>query len=71
MVYAQFEQGYFFTTSTFTKAAQGESIKSGAAPIILFGGTQIIDIMIERGVGIRRRPIEIYEDQLDTLFETD
>jgi restriction system protein len=70
-IQGQFEQGYFFTTSTFSKAAQGESIKSGAAPIILFGGTQIVDIMIERGVGIRRRPIEIYEDQLDTLFETD
>lgn len=41
----------------------------GAAPIILFGGTQIVDIMIERGVGIERRPIEIYEDQLEALFE--
>jgi hypothetical protein len=41
----------------------------GAAPIILFGGTQIVDIMIERGVGIKRRPIEIYVDQLEALFE--
>lgn len=70
-IQGQFEQGYFFTTSTFTKAAQNESIKLGAAPVILFGGTQIVDIMIERGIGIRRRPIEIYEDQLDTLFESD
>ena len=70
-IQGQFEQGYFFSTSTFSKAAQGESIKVGAAPIILFEGTQIVDIMIERSVGIRRRPIEIYEDQLDTLFETD
>jgi restriction system protein len=68
-IQGQFEQGYFFTTSTFTKAAQAESIKMGAAPIILFGGTQIVDIMIERGVGIKRRPIEIYEDQLEALFE--
>jgi restriction system protein len=68
-IQGQFEQGYFFATSTFTKAAQAESIKMGAAPIILFGGTQIVDIMIERGVGIKRRPIEIYEDQLEALFE--
>ncbi len=70
-IQGQFEQGYFFTTSTFTNAAQGESLKVGAAPIILFGGTQIVEIMIDRGVGVRRRPIEIYEDQLDTLFETE
>jgi restriction system protein len=70
-IQGQFEQGYFFTTSTFTKSAQDESIKQGAVPIILFGGSQIVDIMIERGVGVRRKPVEIYEDQLDTLFEAE
>jgi restriction system protein len=69
-IQGQFEQGYFFTTSTFTKAAQDESIKMGAAPIILFEGPQIVDIMIEKGIGIRRRPVEVYEDQLDQLFES-
>lgn len=70
-IQGQFEQGYFFTTSTFTDAAQKESIRQGAIPIVLFGGTQIIDIMIDRGIGVRRRPVEIYEDQLDTLFEAE
>lgn len=69
-IQGQFEQGYFFTTSTFTKAAQQESIKMGAAPVILFEGEQIVDIMIEKGVGIKRRPVEVYEDQLEQLFET-
>jgi len=69
-IQGQFEQGYFFTTSTFTKAAQHESIKMGAAPVILFEGEQIVEIMIEKGVGIKRRPIEVYEDQLEQLFET-
>jgi restriction system protein len=69
-IQGQFEQGYFFTTSTFTKPAQQESIKMGAAPIILFEGEQIVEIMIEKGVGIKRRPVEIYEDQLEQLFET-
>lgn len=70
-IQGQFEQGYFFTTSTFTDAAQKESIRQGAIPIVLFGGAQIIDIMIDRGIGVRRRPVEIYEDQLDTLFEAE
>jgi len=25
--------------------------------------------MLEKGLGIRRKPIEVYEDQIDTLFE--
>jgi restriction system protein len=68
-IQGQFEQGYFFATSTFTKAAQQESIKMGAAPVILFGGHQIIQVMIEKGIGIRSRPVEIYEDQIESLFE--
>jgi restriction endonuclease Mrr len=68
-IQGQFEQGYFFSTSTFTKAAQAESIKVGAAPVILFEGQQIVEIMLEKGIGVRRRPVEIYEDQLETLFE--
>jgi len=68
-IQGQFEQGYFFTTSTFTKAAQQESIKAGAAPVILFEGRQVVEIMIEKGIGVRWRPIEVYEDQLDQLFD--
>jgi len=68
-IQGQFEQGYFFTTSTFSRAAQAESIKMGAAPIILFDGEQIGQIMIEKGVGVKRRPVELYEDQIEDLFE--
>lgn len=69
-IQGQFEQGYFFTTSTFSKPAQTESLKIGAAPVILFDGEQIGQIMIEKGIGIRRRPVELYEDQIEDLFET-
>lgn len=67
----EFNQGFFFTTSTFTKAAQDESLRQGATPIVLFEGTQIVEIMIEKGVGVRRRPVEVYDDQIDTLFEAE
>jgi restriction system protein len=69
-IQGQFEQGYFFATSTFSKAAQAESIKMGAAPIIIFDGDQIGQMMIEKGVGVRRRPVELYEDQIEDLFES-
>jgi restriction endonuclease Mrr len=70
-IQGQFEQGYFFTTSRFTKRAQEESLKPGAAPVFLFEGDQIVDIMMEKEVGVRRRPVEIYEDQIELLFETE
>lgn len=69
-IQGQFEQGYFFTTSTFSNAAQAESIKIGAAPVILFDGEQIGQIMIEKSIGVTRRPVELYEDQIDELFES-
>jgi restriction system protein len=47
--------GLLFATSTFKKAAQQESLKSGAAPGILFGGDQVVQIMIEKGIGVRSR----------------
>jgi hypothetical protein len=25
--------------------------------------------MLDRGLGMKRRPVEVYEDQIDTLFE--
>ncbi len=62
------EQGYFFTTSTFTKAAQEESRRIGAAPVVLFDGGKIVDLMIERRIGVRGRPVEVYEDEIDQLF---
>jgi len=67
-VQGQFEQGYFFTTSTFSRAAQDESIRKGAAPIILFDGEQLVQIMIEKGIGVKRVPVEVYEDQVEDLL---
>ena len=69
-IQGKFEHGYFFTTSSFSPDAQKKSFQTGAAPIILFDGHAIVKIMLEKGLGIRRKPIEIYEDQIDTLFES-
>lgn len=69
-IQGQFEQGYFFATSTFSTAAQAESVKVGAAPVILFDGDQIVEIMIEKGIGIKGRPVQVYEDQIEDLFQS-
>jgi restriction system protein len=69
VIQGQFEHGYFFTTSTFSTEARDASIKSGAVPVFLFDGHEIVQIMIEKGLGITRKPVEIYDDRVDTLFD--
>jgi len=68
-IQGQFEHGYFFTTSTFSLEARQASIRDGAVPIFLFDGHEIVKLMIDKGLGIGHRPIEIYEDRIDSLFE--
>jgi restriction system protein len=63
------ELGYFFTTSTFSRPAQAEAVRIGAAPIILFAGEDIVQIMIDKGIGVKPRPVVVYEDQVEDLFE--
>jgi len=65
----EYEQGIFFTPSDFSAQARDASIKKGAVPIVLVNGDAIVQLMIDKGIGVRRRPVEIYEDQIDALFE--
>jgi restriction system protein len=58
----------FFTTSNWTKGVAEASIKKGAVPIILLNGESIVDLMIEKEFGVLKKPLQIFEDQLDTIF---
>lgn len=68
-IQGQYEHGYFFTTSTFSGEARQASVKNSAVPVFLFDGHEIVQIMIEKGLGISRKPVELYEDRLESLFE--
>ena len=67
-IQGEYEQGIFFTTSSFSGGAQEASIKKGAVPIILLDGEAIVELMIDKQLGVQRRPLEIYEDQLEGFF---
>lgn len=54
-----YEQGIFFTTSTFSKGAIDASIKSGAIPIVLLDGLAIVDLMIQRKIRVESTIMEI------------
>jgi restriction system protein len=67
-IQGEFEQGIFFTTSDFTEGAKAVSLKKGAVPIILLDGESIVDLMIDKQFGVKRRPMELYLDEVDRLF---
>jgi restriction system protein len=67
-IQGEYEQGIFFTTSDFTKGAMEASIKKGAVPIVLLNGESIVDLMIDKDFGVHRKPLQIYEDQLDSIL---
>jgi hypothetical protein len=39
------------------------------SPLHRIRGDAIVRLMIDKGIGVKRRPVEIYEDQIETLFE--
>jgi restriction system protein len=67
-IQGEYEQGIFFTTSDFSQGARDVSIKKGAVPIVLLNGEAIVDLMIDKGLGVLRRPLEVYEERVEMLF---
>lgn len=66
-IQGEYEQGVFFATSDFTPQAREASLKKGAVPIILLNGESIVSLMIEKGLGVSRIPLYIYEERPDEL----
>jgi restriction system protein len=53
------EQGIFITTSDFSDDAKRISSVPGAVPIVLINGDRIVDIMLEKGLGVRQEPLTV------------
>lgn len=68
-IQGEFEQGVFFITSDFTDGAKNASLRPGAVPIILLNGESIVDLMVERGLGVERVPLYIYYERPTDFLE--
>lgn len=68
-IQGEFEQGVFFVTSDFTSQARDASLKKGAVPIILLNGESIVNLMIEKGLGVERVPLYRYYDRPSDFVE--
>lgn len=63
------EQGYYFTTSRFTREAVDAQRRAGTVPIVLFDGERIVDIMFDKGFGVGFRELRIPELNIDAVLE--
>jgi len=54
-------RGTIITTSWFAKGTQEAAFATGAAPITLIDGDKLVDLLIEYGIGVRKRTVEMLE----------
>lgn len=67
-IQGDYEQGIFFTTSSFSKEALNATTKKGAVPIILIDGSMIVEIMIEKKFGVQVEELPLYINALDEIL---
>jgi len=61
------DQGLIITTSDFSVGAREEAALPNKTPIGLMSGTQLVSLLVEHGIGVRRTPHELIDviDQED------
>jgi len=52
-------RGTIITTSRYSKGTTEAAFATGAAPITLIDGDKFIDLLIEHGIGVRKRTVEL------------
>lgn len=55
------EQGLIITTSDFSSGAIKEASQSDKTPIALMNGEQLVTLLMEHGIGVRRIPSDLFE----------
>ena len=64
-------RGTIVATSRFAKGAVEAAFAQGAAPITLIDGDRLIDLLIEHGIGVRARAIEVLTFDREGLVSVD
>lgn len=54
-----FDHWVFLTTSRFAREAIESSAKNGAITILLFDRERIAEEVLQRGMGVRRKPLSL------------
>lgn len=60
-IQGEYDHGVFLTTSRFSRDAKEASYKKGAITILLLDGPAIAELLLERGLGVRKSPLYVYD----------
>jgi restriction system protein len=63
------EQGLIITTSDFSKGARAEAERADATPVGLMNGEQLVKLLVENDIGIRRSSYDLIEPEWDETVE--
>jgi restriction system protein len=63
------EQGLIITTSDFSKGARAEAERADATPVALMNGEQLVKLLVENDIGIRRSSYDLIEPEWDENVE--
>jgi restriction system protein len=56
------DYGFFITTSDFSSGAKEEAERTGGGkPIVLVNGRQVVNLLMEYGIGVTRSSLDVYE----------
>jgi restriction system protein len=58
-------QGTIITTSDFAKGTKDAAFEAGAAPITLINGSKLIDLLVEYGIGVKKKKANFFILDLD------
>ena len=70
-IQGDYAQGVFFTTARFSDGAKAVSMKRGAVPVVLIDGPAIVDIMIDKMLGVEHELLPVYTYSLDGIVSSD
>jgi len=60
-IQGDYDHGVFITTSRFTKDAAEASYEKGAITVLLLDGESVAEHMLDRGIGVVKQPLHLYE----------
>lgn len=64
-------RGTLITLGKISKGCREAALFPGAAPISLIDGDRLLDLLIEHEVGVKKRPVTIWELETETPAEAD
>ena len=62
-------RGTIITTSKYSSGTAEAAFATGVAPITLIDGEKLIDLLVEYGIGVRKRTVEMLEFDRDAFSD--